>query len=136
MARERWEVPFTVKLEKFIHETYPNSMKPKVFQSEILRIEDDAEEPVKIYMNAPMRHSGFTFFQASWGPENAKPDDKKYTVFAVVKNPSDNWPLIACLAALVGLVLHFGWVLISYIIRIHNKPGGTSGSAEAIAPTS
>ena len=126
MTRERWEVPYTVQVDKFIHEVYPKTNKPKVFRSEIQRIEDDRQEQVKISMNKPMRHGGYTFFQASWGPPDAGPDDKKYTVFAVVRNPSDSWPLWACIAAAIGLMAHF----IFQLVKSYQRTSRTARKAQ------
>jgi hypothetical protein len=117
MNRDRWEVPFTVHLDKFIHEVYPKTNKPKVFRSEIRREENGREEEVKISMNKPMRYAGYIFFQASFGPENAGPNDEKYTVFTVVRNPSDHWPLVSCIVAAVGLLTHFIFSLYRYFQR-------------------
>lgn len=117
MNRERWEVPFTVRLDKFVHEVYPKTNKPRVFRSEITRTEDGVSEPVKISMNEPMRYKGYTFFQASWGPQGAGPDDPKFSQFEVARNPSDHWPLWSCIAAFVGLALHFSMSLWRFFQR-------------------
>ena len=121
MNRERWEVPFMVKLDKFVHEVYPKTNKPRVFRSEITRTEDGVDEVVKISMNEPMRYKGYTFFQASWGPQDAGPNDPKFSQFEVAQNPSDHWPLWSCIAAFIGLALHFGMSLWKFYKRSSKK---------------
>lgn len=121
MNRERWEVPFTVTLDKFVHEVYPKTNKPRVFRSEITRTENGVDEVVKISMNEPMRYKGYTFFQASWGPQGAGPDDPKFSQFEVAKNPSDHWPLWSCIAAFIGLALHFSMSLWKFSKRSTKK---------------
>ena len=54
-------------------------------------------------------------FQSSWGPQNAGPGDRLFSVFTVVENPSDQWPLWSCIVIGIGLVLHFGMMLMRYI---------------------
>lgn len=111
-----WKMPFEVKLDKFTHEFHPGTMRPKRFESEVTRIEGERLEPVLIKMNEPMRREGFTFFQASWGPQDAAPGARLYSVFEVVKNPADHWPEYALYVTTVGLIFHFGMALILFII--------------------
>ena len=68
-------------------------------------------------MNEPLRQDGYTFFQASWGPQDAKPGDRLYSVFAVVDNPSDMWPLYSCIMVGVGLLIHFFQKLVGHLTR-------------------
>lgn len=111
-----WKMPFDVTLNDFNAEFFPTG-KPKKFESYITRIENGLSEKVKIYMNHPMRYLGFTFFQASWGPQEGGPDRKLYSVFEVVKNPADQWPLYSIIITSIGLIGHFGMMLGSYIMR-------------------
>ena len=111
-----WKMPFKVKLDKFTHEFHPGTMRPKRFESEITRIEGERLDPVLIKMNEPMRRDGFTFFQASWGPQNAAPGTRLYSVFEVVKNPADKWPEYALYVTTIGLIFQFGLKLILFII--------------------
>ena len=110
-----WKMPFVVKLDKFTHEYHPGTRRPKRFESEVTRIDGDLREPVLIRMNEPMRRDGFTFFQASWGPQNAAPGARLFSVFEVVKNPADKWPEYALYVTTVGLLLHFGLMLVLFI---------------------
>lgn len=112
-----WSMPFEVQLDNFTHEFHPGTMRPKRFESEVTRIDGDLREPVLIKMNEPMRREGFTFFQASWGPQNAPPGSRLYSVFEVVKNPADKWPEYALYVTTVGLVLQFGMMLVLFIFN-------------------
>ncbi|MGK0188232.1 MAG: hypothetical protein ACI9R3_004024 [Verrucomicrobiales bacterium] len=132
MNRERWEVPFTVTLDKFVHEVYPKTNKPRVFRSEITRGENGVDEVVKISMNEPMRYKGYTFFQASWGPQGAGPNEPKFSQFEVAKNPSDHWPLWSCIAAFIGLALHFSMSLRKFSKRSAKK---TQAATSTDTPT-
>jgi hypothetical protein len=68
-------------------------------------------------MNEPFRHQGYTFFQASFGPPDAGPNDQLYTVFTVWRNPSDHWPLISLIITFVGLLAHMGLKLKEHLHR-------------------
>jgi hypothetical protein len=107
MRKALWKMPFEVTLDDFIHEFHPGTRRPKRFESHVRRLEDGREEAVLIKMNEPMRRDGYTFFQASWGPQDAPPGAPLFSVFEVVKNPADKWPEYALYVTTAGLLFHF-----------------------------
>lgn len=115
LRKRQWPLPFTIALDKFTRELHPRTNMPKTFMSEVTKIEDGSEQKLKVTMNEPLRHKGFTFYQASWGPPNARPGDRLYSTFAVVKNPADSFPLYACLIITFGLVVHFLHRLVGHL---------------------
>ena len=115
LRKALWKMPFEVTLDDFIHEYHPGTMRPKRFESHVRRIEESQEEAVLIRMNEPMRRDGFTFFQASWGPQGAPKGTPLFSVFEVVKNPADKWPEYALYVTTVGLLFHFILKLILFI---------------------
>lgn len=117
LRRQRWELPFTVVLDRFTRELHPRTNMPRVFMSDVSKIENGTVENIRIAMNEPLRHRGYTLFQASWGPENAAPGEPLFSTFAVVKDPADQWPLAACIVITFGLVLHFIMKLAVHIRR-------------------
>ncbi|HEX3009780.1 MAG TPA: cytochrome c biogenesis protein CcsA [Bacteroidales bacterium] len=62
------EVPFSLKLDRFILERYPGSKSPAAFQSNITLI--DNEEHIfrrdSIYMNNVLQYRGYRFYQSSY----------------------------------------------------------------------
>lgn len=120
LRHTRTEVPFTVRLDKFIRELHPRTGMAANFESEITKIEGGVSRQVNIRMNEPLRHQGYTFFQASWGPENAGPNDRLYSVFSVVRNPADHWPMYSCFVIAAGLLIHFLQRLLFYL-RAENR---------------
>ncbi len=120
LRKSIWPMPFSVQLDDFNAEFFPTG-KPKKFESYVTRIENEITNKVKIYMNHPMRYEGFTFFQASWGPPDGAPGDKLYSVFEVKQDPADQWPLYAILVTTAGLLVHFGYMLIAFILRQTKK---------------
>jgi cytochrome c biogenesis protein ResB len=89
--------PFGIELVKFSHDTYQGTDIPRNFSSQIRLINPATGEnrPVLIRMNEPLRHAGYTFYQASFDP-----NDPRVSVLQVVKNPGWLTPYISCV--LVG----------------------------------
>lgn len=69
--------PFSLKLDKFVMETYPGSSSPSAYESHIQIIDNGKQTPFKIYMNHVLNYDGYRFFQASFDP------DRKGTVLSV-----------------------------------------------------
>jgi hypothetical protein len=114
LRRRRWNLPFEVTLEQFSRELYPGTEIPRVFRSDVLVREDGAEQKIKISMNQPLRHEGYTLFQSAWGPQDGRGGQRLYSVLAVARNPADQFPLYACIVITLGLLLHFGQRLLRY----------------------
>ncbi len=112
LARKRWDVPFTLVLDDFRREMHPGTEMAASFESDVTKIEGASSEQIRIYMNHPLRHRGFTFFQASWGMDRR---GEEYSVFQVVRNPADQWPLYSCIIIGIGMVIHFLQKLTRYI---------------------
>lgn len=121
LRKKRWQVPFTIVLDRFIHETHPGTMMASNYESEVTQIENGVPRKVNIRMNEPLRHEGYTFFQASYGPKNARPGERMFSVFEVVRNPADQWPLYACIVITIGLALHFIQRLLAHIKRQNRR---------------
>ncbi|MFT4176100.1 MAG: cytochrome c biogenesis protein ResB [Luteolibacter sp.] len=124
MRKRQWVMPFTVQLDKFTAEFHPGIARPKKFISEITRIENGSEAKVTIQMNEPMRYEGLTFFQSSYGPPGAGPDQKLFSVFEVVHNPADKWPeyslYIVSFGMLVTFLMKLG-IFLSAVARKKNR---------------
>lgn len=116
LRRKRWPLPFALTLASFEREVHPGTGTPRAFQSDLIRTEADTRQRVVIAMNSPMRHGGYTFYQSSWGPQNAAPGVPLYSVLAVSKNPADRVPVYACMLIALGMVFHFTSML-SRLIR-------------------
>lgn len=121
MHKRYWPMPFSVRLDKFTAEFHPGTNRPGSFVSEITRIENGKEAAATIQMNEPMRYEGLTFFQASYGPPDARPGQKLYSVFEVVHNPADQWPRYSLYVVAFGLFLHFIIKLVIFSIARFSK---------------
>ena len=104
--------PFTLTLLKFSHDRYSGTEIPKNFSSRIRLNTPDGRDDreVLIYMNNPLRYSGFTFYQASFEPGN-----DKVTILQVVRNPSWLIPYLACSVMTLGLTWQFCIHLFAFI---------------------
>jgi hypothetical protein len=114
LRTRRWEVPFTIRLNKFVHKEHPGTSMASEFSSYITKVENGVESDRHITMNAPLRHRGYTFYQSGWGPKEGS--GPVFSTFAVVRNPSDRIPEIACWVIAAGLLFHFGWKVGRHIV--------------------
>lgn len=121
LARRSWMLPYEVKLEKAIREFHPGTARPRKFSSIVTQIHSGKEERKEITMNEPLRSEGYTLFQHQMMSAEELQRTGNASVFQVVSNPSDQWPLWSCVAVGVGLLIHFVSMLGRYIKRTHNK---------------
>ena len=115
LRRRTWPLPFTLRLDKFTRELHPGTQIPKVFMSEVTQIDGDSEQAFRIAMNEPLRHGGYAFYQASWGPPDAGPNDPLFSSLAVARNPADPIPLYASTVICFGLLVQFLLKLAAYL---------------------
>ncbi len=116
LRRRQWSVPFSITLEKFIHEYHPGTQVARTYESDVIKTEGGRQQEINIRMNEPLRHEGYTFFQSSF--YESPPESGVFaSVFAVVRNPADQWPLWGCIIITAGLLIHFGVKLGDYLRR-------------------
>ncbi len=115
MRKKLWPLPFGVQLDDFRVERDPGTRRAAAYESDVTRLDGVETEEVLIQMNEPMRREGWTFFQANWGPQDIEDPSEYYSVFEVVQNPADHWPLYSLLISMVGLIGHFVYRLIVFL---------------------
>lgn len=104
--------PYRIYLEEFHHDLYPGTNIPKNFSSRVRVLPDEgASREVVIYMNNPLRYEKQTFYQSG------TLDADTGTVLQVVKNPGAEMPYIACALVCLGMLVHFGLHLGSFLER-------------------
>lgn len=114
------DLPWSMRLEDFIKEEHPGVDTPRVFASDVTRIDDLGEQQFHITMNAPLRYDGFTFSQNNWGPQDPSMqprDGSRWSMLEVSTNPSDQWPKYGCFVMAYGMIIHFLAKLARYIVR-------------------
>ena len=115
LRRERYDMPFRIRLDEFTKLDHARSTMPRHFSSDVTVFEAGSSRAVHIKMNEPLRDEGLVLYQASWGPSNARLGDPLFSTLAVVRNPADQYPLYACIVIAIGMVLHFGRKLVRYV---------------------
>ena len=100
--RERTYVPFNIELIDFEKIMHPGTNVAKSFSSDVNLIENDIPRRTLIKMNEPLRHKGYTFFQASFIDDS----EIETTVLATVKNYGRLFPYISSIIMSVGLLIH------------------------------
>jgi hypothetical protein len=113
--RERSYLPFSIELLDFKKVLHPGTNVAKSFSSEINLIESKVPRRVLIQMNEPLRHQGYTFFQASFIEEL----DGEATVLAVVKNYGRLFPYISSIIMSIGSLVH---LMVNLPKMIKKKP--------------
>jgi hypothetical protein len=116
MRKRLWPMPFELRLDEFSAEFHPGTQRPAKFVSEVTRIENDTEAKVTIQMNEPLRYEGLTFYQASYGPRGAGPNEDLFTVLEVVSNPADKWPEYSLYIVTFGMLVAFVTKLTIYLV--------------------
>ena len=108
---ERAYKPFNLTLLKVTHDVYIGTDIPKNFASRLRLTTLDGKEDreVLIYMNAPLRYAGLTFYQQTMDSVN------NVTGLQVVRNPGWLLPYISCVMMALGLLIQFGLHLFSFI---------------------
>ena len=99
---KRTYLPFAIELLDFKKVMHAGTGIAKSYSSEVNLIENGIPRRVLIEMNEPLRHKGYTFFQASF-IEGLEGDT---TVLAAVKNYGRLFPYISSIIMSVGLLLH------------------------------
>jgi len=118
---ERNYLPFSMTLLKATHTVYTGTDIPKDFRSRVqLKNPQTGENrEVEIYMNAPLRYAGLTFYQyqmtAGELVENAGLTPS--SVLQVVRNPGWLTPYIGCALVAAGLVTQFMFHLVGFISK-------------------
>ncbi len=120
LIKEVWKMPFYIHLDSSIGEYHPNTSRPKYFESQVTKLNTADEKQGDAYtikMNEPLRHNGYTLYQAKWIGDTARPQSG----FAVVNNPADQWPKYCLYLATLGLTAHFGMQLTQFLLKRNAK---------------
>jgi hypothetical protein len=105
--------PYTMTLIQFRHDKYVGTEKPKNFSSYVHLTDPSRNEDRKVHisMNDPLRYGGETFYQQSFLSGD------RATILQVVQNPGWLMPYISCVMVAVGMLIHFGFKMQSFLER-------------------
>ncbi|MBP9571377.1 MAG: cytochrome c biogenesis protein ResB, partial [Akkermansia sp.] len=126
-----YSLPFDLRLNRFVPEFYPGTSKPKSYESQITVFpESGGQYDAVIRMNEPLRLSGWTLYQMSWGQDSLHPG-RLISILRASHNPLEQMPKWSSYIIAIGLLWHFACVFGRYLRR---KPGlasaGTAATAE------
>jgi len=113
LRHERYEMPFTIRLDVFEKEDYPGITMAKAYRSTVTKFEGGAQERVLIQMNEPLRRDNLILFQSSFGNQGGA----TFSTFSVVRNVSDKWPEYSLYVVTLGMLIAFISKLYKYIQR-------------------
>jgi hypothetical protein len=118
---ERIYLPFAMTLLKATHTVYQGTDIPKDFRSRVQLQNSRTGEnrAVEIYMNAPLRYSGMTFYQYQMtaGEMAVQAGETPTSVLQVVHNPGWLTPYIGCALVALGLVVQFMFHLVGFVTK-------------------
>lgn len=118
LGRRTWKLPFAVRLDDFKREVHPGTEKARRFTAEVTVTDRGAEQKKIITMNEPLRSRGYALFQQSFDMSQGEGGAvRERSTIQVVQNPSDHWPLISCITAGIGLLIHMVWMLVRFLRR-------------------
>lgn len=122
-------LPFDLRLNRFVPEFYPGTSKPKSYESQVTVFpESGGQYDAVIRMNEPLRLSGWTLYQMSWGQDSLHPG-RLISILRASHNPLEQMPKWSSYIIAVGLLWHFGFVFGRYLRR---KPGQAPARTEAV----
>ncbi|TDJ03928.1 MAG: hypothetical protein E2O68_09130 [Deltaproteobacteria bacterium] len=104
LAKSSFLLPFEFTLTKFKMDTNPGTMDPASYESFVRLFTTDGPSSHHIYMNNPLKHSGFTFYQASYFQDN---NGGYGTVLSVNIDPGRPIKYLGALLIVLGSIWHF-----------------------------
>jgi cytochrome c-type biogenesis protein CcsB len=99
------ELPFALRLNRFMLERYPGSTSPSGYKSDVTLIDKEAgvETPFLIFMNNILKYKGYRIFQSSFD------QDEKGTILTVNRDPA------GMIVTYTGYALLFLFIVLSLI---------------------
>jgi hypothetical protein len=110
---DRKPLGFELKLDDFEVGFEPGTQQPTKFESKVRLTDRDAgirDEPHTIWMNHPMDHRGYTFYQQRYSPDfdaNMRPTGRFQSIFQVATNPGRPIIYTGCLLVVLGTFVQF-----------------------------
>ncbi len=108
--------PYSMHLVNVEQQVYMGTQMAKSYASEIRLVdtERDVDRIVRIWMNNPLRYSGATFYQSSYGTDPAT--HKEYTGLQVVTNTGWRIPYVSCMIVTIGMLAQF-WMTLGRFLK-------------------
>lgn len=120
LAKKTLTLPYEIVLDQFKMDTDPGTSTPASFESFVTVFKgNEGNEKHHIYMNHPLKHQNFTFYQASYFQTQEGPFG---SILSVNFDPGRFWKYLGSLLLVLGSIWHF-------VLR--KKPVAKPGAARA-----
>ena len=104
LGQETLRLPFEVNLSQFKMDTDPGTQNPASYESFVNVLSPEGVSRHHVFMNNPLKFSGFTLYQASYFPL----EDGRYgSVLSVNFDPGRFLKYLGCILLVLGAVWHF-----------------------------
>lgn len=118
LGRQALNLPFEITLDQFKMDTDPGTNNPASYESFVTLFKgNEGASKHHVFMNNPMKHESFTFYQASYFQTQQGPYG---SVFSVNYDPGRPWKYLGSLLLVLGSIWHFGFAR-----RPQRKPEAT-----------
>lgn len=104
LRHKRHPLPLAVTLVDFHRELHAGTQMASSYSSRVRVAGEGGERDVTIAMNKPLRHRGYTLYQASY---SELPDGRQSSTFAVARNYGRLIPYVATSVVVIGMIVHF-----------------------------
>jgi ABC-type transport system involved in cytochrome c biogenesis permease subunit len=109
--------PYQITLLDVRKDDYVGTDTPRNYSSDVRLVDEtrNVDREIKIWMNNPLRFAGETFYQSNY---NLDPrTGEEVTGLQVVTNEGWMIPYVGCMIVAVGMLAHFGVVLLRFLNR-------------------
>lgn len=110
LRHKRFPMPMTIQLEEFDREMHPGTGMARSYSSRVKLMTGGVERDVTISMNKPLRHRGFTLYQASFSQDPRTGAES--STLAVVHNYGRLLPYVSTGIIVAGMIWHFVAMLV------------------------
>ncbi len=105
LSKKNLLLPYELVLDKFKMDTDPGTTTPASFESFVTLFRgNEGSTKHHIFMNNPLKHQNFTFYQASYFQTQEGPYG---SVLSVNFDPGRFWKYLGCLLLVLGSMWHF-----------------------------
>lgn len=116
LTKKTITLPYEIVLDQFKMDTDPGTQNPASFESFVTVFKgNEGSEKHHIFMNNPLKHQNFTFYQASYFQSQEGPFG---SVLSVNYDPGRPWKYLGSLLLVFGSIWHY------FLRRKHLKAGG------------
>jgi hypothetical protein len=104
VTKEELTLPFELALKEFKMDKDPGTNSPASYESFVKLFSDGKSTSHHVFMNNPMKKSGFTFYQASYSKDN---NDQYNTTLAVNVDQGRTMKYLGSLMLVFGAIWHY-----------------------------